>query len=359
MWRLFVLIASACRNIGFVAAWLFFAGCGSSNEVDAGRPALNGKPVLAALSQTNSENPQSAPPPSSETAPVSNGADQATTGAAPPNRAYQGDADRQDVTTGSFPDPGFACTGHFAQGGFVVCRTDPGTEISIDGHNHAKSDAAGLVVIGFDRDAMAQAEIVAQRASPQGVVTKRFTVAIARRSFNIQRIDGLPDAVVNPTEPALLARIAKEGALKKAAFSSQAMGSGFAQSWIWPLQAPFRVSAAWGGQRILNNIPKSPHYGIDLAVPKGTSIRAPADGVVVLAEPDLHYEGGLVLIDHGQGLVSAYLHMSRLDVRVGQIVKQGQILGAVGATGRATGPHLCWRLKWRDNYLDPSLAVQP
>jgi murein DD-endopeptidase MepM/ murein hydrolase activator NlpD len=108
----------------------------------------------------------------------------------------------------------------------------------------------------------------------------------------------------------------------------------------------------------LNGVPASPHFGYDIAVPAGTPIRAPAAGVVTLAQPDMHYEGGLVFIDHGQGLITMYLHMSRLDVAVGDTLEQGQVIGAVGSSGRATGPHLCWRMKWRDRQLDPSVAIE-
>jgi len=118
------------------------------------------------------------------------------------------------------------------------------------------------------------------------------------------------------------------------------------------------VSGTWGNQRVLNGVPASPHFGYDIAVPAGTPIRAPAEGVVTLAQPDMHYEGGLVFIDHGQGLITMYLHMSRLDVGVGDTVEQGQIIGAVGSSGRATGPHLCWRMKWRERQLDPSVAIE-
>lgn len=121
--------------------------------------------------------------------------------------------------------------------------------------------------------------------------------------------------------------------------------------------AKWRLSARFGGQRILNGEPKRPHYGCDLAAPTGTTITAPAAGRVILAEPNMHFEGGLTMIDHGQGLISYYLHQSRLDVATGQDVTRGQAIGAVGATGRATGPHLCWRLKWRDRNLDALLLA--
>lgn len=119
----------------------------------------------------------------------------------------------------------------------------------------------------------------------------------------------------------------------------------------------WRLSARFGGQRILNGLPQTPHFGSDLAAPSGSPIMAPADGVVALSNPAMHFEGGLTMIDHGQGLIAVYLHQSRLDVRAGDVVKQGQVIGAVGMTGRATGPHLCWRMRWRGRNLDPMLMV--
>jgi murein DD-endopeptidase MepM/ murein hydrolase activator NlpD len=253
-----------------------------------------------------------------------------------------------------------ACTGHAAQGGFVVCHTVPGATLRVEGGVAparaaaeagvaTTADASGYAVIGFDRDSGPQARIEAR--GPDFATT--LDIAVAPRVYSVQRVDGLPQDTVTPTDPALLARIARERDLKTAAFASRAAGAGFLQTWAWPVDGV--ISGLWGNQRILNGIPNTPHYGVDIAAPIGTPVRAPADGVVALAEPDMHYEGGLVLIDHGQGLISMYLHMSRLDVKAGDIVRQGDPIGAVGMKGRATGPHLCWRLKWRDRFLDPSL----
>ena len=155
----------------------------------------------------------------------------------------------------------------------------------------------------------------------------------------------------------LLARIRREVELKTEGFASRTDADHFRDGFVWPLET-FRISSRWGSQRILNGTPARPHYGIDLAAPRGTPIRAPAAGLVTLSQPDLHFEGGLVLLDHGQGLITAYLHQSRIDVQAGQTVRRGDIIGRVGMTGRATGPHLCWRMKWRDRNLDPSLLVR-
>ncbi|PXA89991.1 M23 family peptidase [Caulobacter sp. D4A] len=248
--------------------------------------------------------------------------------------------------------PGLTLNGRLEQGGYAVGRTAPRADVLVDGVPVAQSSADGWFVIGFDRDAPPTAEITVQ--TPDGSASHR--VAIAPGTFDIQRIDGLPPSQVTPDDPALLARIAAEGARKATGFSSRIDGDFFRTGFIWPVKAT-RRSSSFGGQRILNGEPKRPHYGVDLAAPVGAPVVAPADGVVAFAETGLHFEGGLILIDHGQGLISAYLHLSRIDVTPGQRVVQGQRIGAVGKEGRATGPHLCWRLKWRDRNLDPSLWV--
>jgi murein DD-endopeptidase MepM/ murein hydrolase activator NlpD len=206
-------------------------------------------------------------------------------------------------------------------------------------------------MIGFDSDAPPRALLSARAAGAETTLPLTITPG----DFDVQRIGGLPSNQVAPTDPVLLERIKREGALKTAAFASRWDADRFAGGFTAPVQA--RVSGRFGGQRVLNGVPARPHYGVDLACPRGTPVLAPAGGMVVLAEPAMHYEGGLILIDHGQGLVSAYLHLSRLDVARGAVVGQGQRIGAVGATGRATGPHLCWRLKWRERNMDPMLLT--
>lgn len=255
-------------------------------------------------------------------------------------------------------DDGLALNGRFIQGGFAMGRAAPRAMVFVDGEALTTASAAGLFVVGFDRDSPAStriATVTPDTATGQMRVTTT-PVAVAPGSFPSSRVDGLPPSTIAPSDPELLARIQRELALKTAAFQSRAETEDFAGGFIWPLEA-YRISSAWGAQRILNGTPARPHYGIDLAAPQGTSIHAPAPGLVVLAEPDMHFEGGLTLIDHGQGLISVYLHQSRLDVAAGQRVLRGQPIGIVGMKGRATGPHLCWRMKWRDRNLDPSLMV--
>ena len=243
-------------------------------------------------------------------------------------------------------------TGRFVQGGHAIGRTWPRALVFVDGEALTAASAGGAFFVGFDRDAPPTAEIEV-RADGRSA---RRTLQIAPGDFPSTRVDGLPPATVEPSDPALLARIAREVERKTEGFASRIDADHFRDGFVWPLEA-FRVSSRWGAQRILNGTPARPHYGIDLAAPAGTVIRAPAAGRVTLAEPDLHFEGGLTLIDHGQGLITAYLHQSRLDVRAGQEVRRGDSLGRVGMSGRATGPHLCWRMKWRNRNMDPSLLV--
>jgi len=250
-------------------------------------------------------------------------------------------------------DVTFRCAGAFTQGGIAVCQGAPGSDVRIEGESVGRIDANGWIVVGFNREAPAQLTIEAV----QGGTTARQQLEIVQREFDIQRINGLPQQTVTPTDPAVQARIAREAALKQEGFASEAPLTGFLDGFIMPIEGG-TVTGRWGNQRILNGTPSTPHFGYDIAVPTGTPIRAPAAGIVTLANPDMHYEGGLVFIDHGQGLITMYLHMSRLDVRAGDVVTQGQVIGAVGSSGRATGPHLCWRMRWHGRQLDPSIAVQ-
>lgn len=246
-----------------------------------------------------------------------------------------------------------ALTGRFQQGGHAIGRTWPGAHIFVNDEALATASAGGRFIVGFDRDAPSRVLIEAR----DGTRSIRRNLDILPGVFRTTRVDGLPPSTVEPSDPALLRRIQQETALKNEGFASRVDADFFASGFDWPLET-FRISSAWGSQRILNGTAARPHYGIDLAAPAGTVIRAPAEGRVTFARPGMHFEGGLVLIDHGQGLITAYLHQSEIDVSIGEQVRQGQPIGRVGMTGRATGPHLCWRMKWRDRNLDPSLMVK-
>ena len=250
-------------------------------------------------------------------------------------------------------DDGLQLRGRFVQGGSVVGRTWPRALIFVDGEALTAASADGWFVVGFDYESAGSVEIEAR----SGDRSVSRTVSIARGDFPTSTVNGLPAATVDaPDDPALQALIAEQVAVKTEAFASRIDADGFRDGFTWPLEA-FRVTSRWGARRILNGTPARPHFGIDLAAPQGTVIRAPAAGRVALAQADMHFEGGLVLLDHGQGLITAYLHQSRLAVTTGQTVSRGDALGRVGMTGRATGPHLCWRMKWRDRNMNPALLV--
>lgn len=242
--------------------------------------------------------------------------------------------------------------GRFIQGGVAVGQTLPLAEVLLDGESVSRADEQGWFVLGFDRDAPARQDLIVRA----GGAEQTRQLVIQPGDFDIQRINGLPQNQVTPMDPDLLAKIRAEAERKRAGFASLAPRADFRDGFVLPLQ-DYRLSGRFGGQRILNGTPSRPHYGVDMAAPRGTPVRAPAGALVAFAETGLHYEGGLIMLDHGQGLVSAYLHLSEVAVRAGQEVRQGEIVGAVGAEGRATGPHLCWRMKWRDRNLNPMALV--
>lgn len=254
------------------------------------------------------------------------------------------------AVAGSASADGAPFTGPLRQGGAILGRTAPGADVLVDGRLLTRASRSGLFLVGLDRDAPART-VVSTPATGQSA-----SFAIAPVTYDVQHVDGLPPETVTPTRPDIIARIAVERERKAAAAESRVDTDDFRDGFILPLENPVRTSP-FGVQRVLNGQPKPPHFGVDLAAPQGAPIRAPAPGLVVLAEPDLFLEGGLTMIDHGQGLISFYLHQSRLLVRTGQQVRRGESIGEVGMKGRATGPHLCWRLGWRGRHMDPTLLI--
>ncbi|MFK7897411.1 MAG: M23 family metallopeptidase [Myxococcota bacterium] len=243
------------------------------------------------------------------------------------------------------------CEGVHLQGGASICRTRPGTHVIL-GEARTEADHEGVFVVGFDRDAPATETLRLEGPAGESV---ELELQVEPREYEISRINGLPPSQVSNYTAAQSARIAASSKRKRAGDRSRWPGQAFSSGFAWPLEG--RESSSFGAQRILNGEEKRPHYGVDLAAPHGTPIASPADGLVTLADEDLYFEGAMIVLDHGQGFLSKYLHVSRIDVKPGQRVRQGQIIGAVGSKGRSTGPHLCWRLKWRDRNLDPSLWI--
>ncbi len=242
--------------------------------------------------------------------------------------------------------------GAFQQGGMVIGRTEPGAAVTY-ANRSVRVAADGTFVIGFHRDE--PETVTLEVGHPDGSRTRR-DLAVAAREYDIQRIDGLPPKKVTPP-PERIARIKREAALVRAARGRDTDETWFAGSWIWPVQG--RISGVYGSQRVLNGQPRQPHFGIDIAAPTGTPFVAPADGVVSLVHDDMYFSGGTLMVDHGHGVQSTFLHAETIAVREGDVVRQGDVLGTVGATGRATGPHLDWRVNWFDKRLDAALLVPP
>jgi murein DD-endopeptidase MepM/ murein hydrolase activator NlpD len=238
------------------------------------------------------------------------------------------------------------------QGGLMRGRVAPGSAVWLDSQA-LRVSPDGRFVFGFDRDAAARAVLTVRH--PDGREDRRV-LAVARRTYDVQRVDGLRPREVTPSEQDL-ARIRAEAELIEAAKRRDTEGVGFSQEPAWP--ALGRISGVYGSQRILNGEPRAPHRGIDVAAPPGTPVGAMASGVVSLAEPDLYLTGGTVMIDHGHGVHSIYVHLRDVLVEVGQEMAQGAVLGTVGSSGRATGPHLHWGVYWFDRAVDPALLVGP
>ncbi|WP_420467850.1 M23 family metallopeptidase [Panacagrimonas sp.] len=240
--------------------------------------------------------------------------------------------------------------GRWIQGGLIVGQIAPGSRVRFDRRQLAVS-SDGRFVIGIAYDAPPAAALEVR--DPDGTA-QRFEYSVEARQYDVQKIGGLPKAMVEPPAE-VLKRIADDQRKVAAAREHDTPRVDFANLQRWPLAA--RVTGVYGSKRILNGVPRQPHFGIDLAAAEGTPVRAPAAGVVRLAERDLYYTGGTLILDHGHGVTTTYLHLSRLDVNLGDEVDAGTIIGKVGKTGRATGPHLCWRANWFDVRLDPSLLV--
>jgi murein DD-endopeptidase MepM/ murein hydrolase activator NlpD len=243
-----------------------------------------------------------------------------------------------------------------SQGALVIGHTSPENRIAIGGRQ-ARVGADGSFAFGIGRDAAGSVWVEVSR--PDGS-SQRIGVQVAPRDWPVERIVGVPPATVNPP-PDLAARIEREQALVASARERDDDRNDYEQAFEWPVSG--RVSGRFGNQRVYvlpdgQEAPKAPHSGMDIAAPAGTRVVAPAAGTVTFAAPDLYLTGGTLLLDHGHGISSNFLHLSRIDVRVGQHVARGQVIGEVGATGRATGPHLHWGMNWFDVRIDPQLVVR-
>lgn len=251
----------------------------------------------------------------------------------------------------SIPVWALSLSGDLAQGGLAVGRVPPGATAELSG-GHAVVTDGGLLLLAVGRDFPTQAEVVVRFPSGH---EERDTIAVLQRQFKIQRINGLPSRQVTPPT-AVLARIRAEQARVSRARAQQRRDADFSAGFQWPVIGP--ITGVYGSQRILNGEPRQPHYGVDIGVPVGTLIVAPSPGLVTLTDDDLYFSGGTLIVDHGYGLSSSFLHLSEILVEEGEFVAQGQPIAKVGATGRVTGPHLDWRMNLGSVRIDPVLVME-
>jgi len=243
-----------------------------------------------------------------------------------------------------------------SQGALVIGKVPPRSKVRYADRDLLVSEH-GDVVFGVGRDEKGPVSVDVRE---QNGHRDHVEIAVTPRDWPVERIEGVPPETVEPP-PDIAERIKREQARVVAARTRNDARDDFLLKFIWPVEG--RISGRFGSQRVYvvkgKDVPKSPHPGMDIAVPQGTPVKAPAGGVVTFADSSLYLTGGTVLIDHGRGVSSNFLHMSRVDVKVGDRVEQGQIIGAVGMTGRATGPHLHWGMNWFDVRLDPLLLMEP
>ena len=235
--------------------------------------------------------------------------------------------------------------GQFFQGNLIIGKTDPNSKIIID-KNEVKVSKEGYFVFGIDRDRKTDLILSKIIEGKEEKIIKK----VNKKKYEIQRIDGLPESMVTPPE-SVYKRIKEEN---NSIGEARAVNSNlifFKDRFIMPVDGV--ITGLYGSQRILNGIPKLPHYGIDIAAKQSTKIKSSASGVVTMAEPDLYYTGGTIIMDHGHGISTIYSHLEKVIVKVGDQIKQGDIIGTVGSTGRATGPHLDFRINWFQTRLDP------
>ena len=240
--------------------------------------------------------------------------------------------------------------GKFIQGHFIIGKTNPNSKIIID-KKKIKVSKDGYFAFGLDRER--KYDVVIQIKS--NGETRKIIKKVQKRKYNIQRIDGLEEKKVTPPEE-VYERIKKENKLIAEAREINSDLDFFKDKFILPLNNAI-ITGVYGSQRILNGKPRWPHYGIDFAGDLGTPIKAMVDGVVTMAELDLYFTGATLIFDHGHGISTLYMHMDEIFVQKGDIVKQGDVIGTVGSSGRSTGPHLDVRLNWFGTRLDPATVL--
>ncbi|MDF2177690.1 M23 family metallopeptidase [Aliiglaciecola sp. CAU 1673] len=239
--------------------------------------------------------------------------------------------------------------GELTQGTLLRGQVLPNSKVWLN-DKVVKVSPEGQFVIGFGRDAALEHQLVVQSGNHK----TQHPIKLKAREYPIQKVDGVEQKYVSPPD-SVLKRIEEDNRQIAKARAKDTELMGFWQDFSWPAKG--KISGVYGSQRIFNGVPKRPHYGLDVAGPVGTPVYAPADGVVSLFVADMYYSGGTLILDHGFGVSSTFIHLSKGHVKAGQKVKQGQLIAEIGATGRVTGPHLDWRINWFDERLDPALLV--
>ena len=240
-------------------------------------------------------------------------------------------------------------TGEWQQGAVIIGRVPANTSVEYK-QRRLQLTADGKFVIGLGRDAPDSVTITTVKNGK----AQDHKFSVKQRAYEIQRVEGVPQETVEPN-PAQVERIKREAGLVAKARTADLPLDFFEQKFQWPLIGP--ISGVYGSQRVYNGIPKTPHFGLDIAMPVGATVKAPAGGVVTLAYPDMFLSGGTLIIDHGHGLSSTFIHLSKILVKTGDKISQGQEIALVGKTGRASGPHLHWAMNWFEERVDPQLAL--
>lgn len=255
------------------------------------------------------------------------------------------------VASASFSTMALELKGHLTQGGLVTGKLENAKSVSLDGKS-LKLSPKGDFVFGFGRDA--ETTHTLKWVDNTGKSHSQ-PLAITKREYEIDKITGVAKKYVSPAKE-VSARISREAVAVRKAREVDSDLLYFLDPVLKPAEG--RISGVYGSQRYFNGEPRRPHFGLDIANKTGSPVYAPISGTVVFSEPDLYYSGGTLIIDHGHGITSTYIHLSKLDVKVGDKIKQGNKVAEIGATGRVTGPHLDWRFNWKGERLDPALLMQ-
>ena len=255
------------------------------------------------------------------------------------------------VASASFSAIALELKGHLTQGGLVTGKLENAKSVSLDGKS-LKLSPNGDFVFGFGRDADTTHSL---KWVDNNGKSHLQSIAITKREYKIDKITGVAKKYVSPPKE-VSARISREAVAVRKAREVDSDLLYFLDPVLKPAEG--RISGVYGSQRYFNGEPRRPHFGLDIANKTGSPVYAPISGTVVFAEPDLYYSGGTLIIDHGHGITSTYIHLSKLDVKVGDSIEQGNKVAEIGATGRVTGPHLDWRFNWKGERLDPALLMQ-